>query len=299
MKSQHINYTNSFEDGFPYLYLRVKDGQMVPYQPSFGMMHWHEELQFLYVESGQLTVQTLQGSIDLQANQAIFINKDVPHLIKTNKTVYYHSFIFPIQLILFNLTRTQDLIMELVHDKDRPIICFNTLNSPFIQIIKSLLVIGQGESDLDILNVQVTLNQLIVIILQSFGQNPLQGGSQENVSMFQMLTYISNYYSEKITLDQIASSAHISQSECQRQFAHYFEISPHQYLITYRLEKAKVTLETSSSSIANIALENGFSHSSHFSKIFKEKYGVTPKQYQKWFLIRNNGNIQNRTSLTK
>ena len=46
---------------FPYLVLNVKDDTSYPLNPGFRVMHWHEDLQFIYVINGAVCVKTLEG----------------------------------------------------------------------------------------------------------------------------------------------------------------------------------------------------------------------------------------------
>jgi AraC family transcriptional regulator len=55
-------------------------------------------------------------------------------------------------------------------------------------------------------------------------------------------------------------------------------ISPHQYVIKERVERAKVMLSKTDLAIADIALQLGFSSQSHLTQQFKRLTGVTPKQ---------------------
>ncbi|MGF1568848.1 MAG: helix-turn-helix transcriptional regulator [Nodosilinea sp.] len=55
-------------------------------------------------------------------------------------------------------------------------------------------------------------------------------------------------------------------------------ISPHQYVIQQRVERAKIILVKTNLEIADIALQVGFSSQSHLTQRFKRITGMTPKQ---------------------
>src|SRR5262249_24074285 len=57
-------------------------------------------------------------------------------------------------------------------------------------------------------------------------------------------------------------------------------VSPHRYLTTRRIEIAKHLLERTRFSIAEIALETGFSSQAHFTHRFREQVELTPRQYR-------------------
>ena len=66
MKSERNNYINSVnlnaDSDFPYLVLDVINDQSYPRNPGFQVMHWHEDLQFIYVLDGEIEIKTLDTS---------------------------------------------------------------------------------------------------------------------------------------------------------------------------------------------------------------------------------------------
>ena len=87
MKNERNNYINSVnlnvDSDFPYLVLDVVGDQSYPRNPGFQVMHWHEDLQFIYVLDGEIEIKTLDTSVQVNKGSGIFINKNVIHLIKT------------------------------------------------------------------------------------------------------------------------------------------------------------------------------------------------------------------------
>ena len=81
-KENYINSINlNIDTDFPYLVLDVIGKNSYPQNPGFQVMHWHEDLQFVYVLDGTVTVKTLTNSITLEKGEGIFINKNVVHFI--------------------------------------------------------------------------------------------------------------------------------------------------------------------------------------------------------------------------
>lgn len=64
-------------------------------------MHWHEDLQFFYVLNGIIDVRTIDNAIRLQAGEAIFINKNVVHMVSLLGDCHYNSFIFTAYFLEF------------------------------------------------------------------------------------------------------------------------------------------------------------------------------------------------------
>lgn len=77
----------------------------------------------------------------------------------------------------------------------------------------------------------------------------------------------------------IAKRVGLNQNTLQDGFNHLFKKSVNQYIKDVRLDKAKELMENSNLNITEITYKIGINSRSYFSKVFKEKYGISPKQY--------------------
>jgi len=78
-----------------------------------------------------------------------------------------------------------------------------------------------------------------------------------------------------------ANIANRSLSTFKRDFINYYKISPGKWLTKRRLERAKSFLETTDKTIREIAFDCGFNNTSHFSRVFKERYKYSPSAIHK------------------
>lgn len=81
-------------------------------------------------------------------------------------------------------------------------------------------------------------------------------------------------------ISDIASYIGITRSYLTHIFKQKMEISPQEYLVSYRLEQGSRLLRTTRMSIGEIAEKIGYENPLTFSKIFKNVYGVSPKNYR-------------------
>jgi AraC family transcriptional regulator len=96
-----------------------------------------------------------------------------------------------------------------------------------------------------------------------------------------VVEYIEEHLDGGPTLEQIASVARLSPYHFARQFKAATGLPPHQYVITRRVERAKYLLQGGGDlSLAEVALNAGFSDQSQFSRRFKQLVGVTPRQFR-------------------
>lgn len=95
-----------------------------------------------------------------------------------------------------------------------------------------------------------------------------------------VMIYLRENYSEQIDFASVAEAHAISAPYLSRLFHEYAGISPSQYLTGYRMEQAKKLLRDSRLSIGEIAARVGYPDPFHFSKVFKNKVGVSPSQFR-------------------
>jgi AraC-like DNA-binding protein len=87
-------------------------------------------------------------------------------------------------------------------------------------------------------------------------------------------------YAEPLDVDALARAAHASPAHFSRQFKRAFGETPHQYLLTRRLERAAALLRGTDHSVARICAEVGLASLGSFTTSFKRSYGVTPAAYR-------------------
>jgi AraC-like DNA-binding protein len=88
-------------------------------------------------------------------------------------------------------------------------------------------------------------------------------------------------YAEPLDVAAIARAAHASPAHFSRSFRDAFGETPHQYLLTRRMERAKHLLRSTNLSVTEVSLEVGFRSLGSFSATFKRSVGVTPTRYRR------------------
>lgn len=108
--------------------------------------------------------------------------------------------------------------------------------------------------------------------------------------IIQCLDYIYYHLHEKITVTALAEYVGLYPSYLSTLFAKEVGIPISEYILDKRIETAKNMLKFSDISYSEIAAILAFSSQSHFTKVFKEKEGITPKLYRdKYFQIGSLG----------
>lgn len=105
-----------------------------------------------------------------------------------------------------------------------------------------------------------------------------QNKSLTHIQLQQAIDYIHTNLDRDLPLVEIAKVINISPTYFANLFKREMGISPHQYVIGQRVERAKLMLSKTDMAIADLALQVGFSSQSHLTQQFKRLTGVTPKQ---------------------
>ena len=90
-------------------------------------------------------------------------------------------------------------------------------------------------------------------------------------------------YAERVTVADMARAAHLSSAHFSRAFRQTFGESPHQYLLTRRLERAATLLRTTDWTIARICTAVGIQSQPTFTTSFRTHFDRTPTEYRATF----------------
>ena len=99
--------------------------------------------------------------------------------------------------------------------------------------------------------------------------------------------YINQNYQSEVNLDLLSKVQFISKYHLLRLFKKYYGLTPNQYLIDVRIEKAKYYLKKGTS-VTETCFAIGFESLGSFSALFKNKTGKSPHQFQKEQFSRSN-----------
>lgn len=108
----------------------------------------------------------------------------------------------------------------------------------------------------------------------------------ERQRLGQVVDYIDAYLTEDLSLNDLALVAGLSKFHFSRMFKQAFGMTPHRYLMKCRIERAATALKQNvlkqnGLTIAQVAHQFSFADQSHFTRVFKQVKGVTPKQFLK------------------
>lgn len=262
--------------------LYVFDSEIVG--PRAGKNHYHDFFEISIILEGQ-SEYTIEGETHLLEKGAILLfNPGVYHYEQISKGMSNRQIhigirrfsidrfprdFFPLEATIVHLSECEDVFFETCFEiiKER-----NERKSGYDIILKSLVL------------------KLMVYILRDKSTDELEDKelvlTDEKLERQQLVDeiklYIETNYREDLTLNRIAEACYASPATISRIFKEQLGESPINYLIRYRLEKAKTLLDnTGDISIKETAHLIGYEDALYFSKLFKKYYGSSPTDYAK------------------
>ena len=248
-------------------------------------VHWHEEVEIIYMQRGVLTITIQEEVFQAKAGDLFFVNSGELHFMESeDMTVEYYTMLFPLEFISF---RTEDALEEevLLPLRQKKLllpICIQKedIKYEIIELLKQIIRINMEKQTGYMLRTRILLLEIMeqILISDSFYQAVFV--NVENLQR-DMLAYIQRHYTEKITLGMLAEEFHLSEKYISSYFKEHFSISFMQYVTHLRMTKAKNLLVTTELPITEVALSCGFLSVNLFIRTFKAAYQVTPLQYRK------------------
>lgn len=160
---------------------------------------------------------------------------------------------------------------------------FATLQDPLIQgillTLKQELMTAGIQTDLFVDRLKITL---VTHLLRKYGVQKVKIATYADglprYKLNQVIDFIEAHLDSNLQLEELAQQAGMSQFYFSRLFKQSLGITPHQYVIQQRVDRATQLLRQGELSLAEIALSCGFANQGHLNRHFKRLTGRTPKQ---------------------
>ncbi|WP_336881423.1 AraC family transcriptional regulator [Priestia koreensis] len=162
-----------------------------------------------------------------------------------------------------------------------------TKDEKLVQLMTWLEVEGKNGFSQGQLYTDSMMNLITLHLLNEYGSsrgNDLEWKTPSSTVFSTAIEYMHAHYDQDISLEKLHQLSHLSSSHFITSFKKEMGITPHQYLLKIRIDRAKELLIDPVLTIGNISLRLGFSDQSHFHRHFKKWTGVTPLQWKKNFV---------------
>jgi len=259
--------------------------------------HWHEEMEIDVVREGNAIYTVGEDVIKVPSGSAIMIKSNVAHSIQSENgdcmiisIIFSPTLLFSEQDSQMSITYFNPFISN--YKKARFINPDDRVGKAVFSYIEDIIDYNLNKEFGYELLTKSALYQMWLLIIKDLPHKELavkkqhveEKSSADDERIKDAITFIQENYPENISLDDIASSIHISKSECCRLFKRTIKLSPFEYLMRYRILMACDTMIQSlhnDESISYLATSVGFNSASYFNKLFKEYVGCTPSEFRK------------------
>ena len=268
---------------FPYKLYRCRLPEYIHGYP----LHWHEEMELIYVAAGRVSITVRSQHCLAQAGDMLIILPQDMHAIEQHEgeAVEYYN-------ILFRLSLLDGGANDIAYERHIAPLSKRTRTLPIhlpscSALCQSLtphvlsLIDARHETDSELMikaHLYAMLHHLARCSADPSKTERAQASTYERLKP--AIERIRSAPHEAHSIAQAASLCGYSPSHFARLFHKLTGTSFTQYVLQYRLEIAANALQSSSQPITRIALETGFHNLSYFTRAFTAQYGVTPTQYR-------------------
>ena len=248
-------------------------------------VHWHDEVEIIYIKKGRITIYIGEEHFPATAGDLFFVNSGELHFMESDDMgVEYYTLLFPLAFLSFQIEDAleQEVFLPLRQKN----LLFPVQLKEFeaekqmTNLIREVIDVNDEKEAGYQLRTKILLLELMEGLLKENGFQQAAFTSTTGMQR-EVLAYIQEHYTEKITLAMLAQEFHLSEKYISWYFKEHFSISFMQYVSHLRLTKAIDLLLTTEHSVTEVALSCGYPSVNFFIRNFKEIYGLTPLQYRK------------------
>lgn len=270
---------------YPEYSVYLRKSTLSDFQNYTAVSHWHDDIEFIYILSGEMEYNINGEVILLKENCGVFVNSRQLHFgfsSKRKECEFLCVLLHPIMLC-FSSAAEKDFVLPVISNDSMPFILLEPDNKWQKEILNCIKQMFENSDDKGfVMKVQSLFARIWSVILNHMPliDSEKQNGNQLS-TLKNMVGYIQMHYKEQISLAQIAASGNVSQSKCCILFKKFLKKTPIIYLTEFRLSKGAELLKTTDMTVTEIAYATGFNGSSYFAECFKKQVGMSPSKFRK------------------
>lgn len=242
-----------------------------------------------YVSTHAITL-VLKGVLKIESDNKILATVQENQMVFLPKGLYTVSDLVPQDgnfeavVFFFEETLIVDFLasLKLKTNKEKSVTHIIMSYTPEIKIFtESLLQIYENKSVAKTGVTRLKLFELLYLLSNTQQEACLPGAlvTLSNKERKSLREFMNANFSKPLAIEDYAYLSGRSLSAFRRDFIEHFGISPKQWLIDKRLEKARQLLLNRKTNVSQVALETGYENISHFVKAFHKKFGIPPGQF--------------------
>ncbi|MGZ3854080.1 MAG: helix-turn-helix transcriptional regulator [Flavisolibacter sp.] len=251
-------------------------------ETKFGI--WSDSNYFAFITSGKKAWRTIYHTYEVNKGDVLFIKKGANLTHQFFDDEFCAIFVFiPDEFIKTFLSKNSEFITQKQKDvssQDGVLqLQIDGLLENYQQSIQSYLLLPEPPNKQ---LVQLKFEELLYSLFANSAHHELTDYfiSLCQDELYHMSTVMEQNFAYNLKLEEFARLCHMSLSTFKKSFREYYHTTPAVWLKERKLDRALHQLLTSDLKISQVSFENGFEDTSHFIRVFKQKYGLTPLQYK-------------------
>lgn len=151
-------------------------------------------------------------------------------------------------------------------------------SDPLIRRLAEALYSQGHRDDPDVILYRESLTDALIQHLQLIHLHPSTLNERQPINFESLENYVQSKLDQRITIAELASIAGTTSQSLQRIIRKRFNQSVYEWVTTMRLERSLELLRSSKLDLATIAIESGFANQSHWTRLFRRQFGITPSK---------------------
>ena len=258
--------------------------------------HNHNYIEFNYVYEGKFTQIIDNKKITLQKGELIFLNQYITHEIEAsseddiiiNFIIRPEFFDYIITLLDNENIISKFLLTTLYTDYDEgEYLYFKVSERKDIQdLVEKIITELYTPSIMKKATIKLLVGLLLVELVKNSQDIEIYSvDNYEKLLIIQSLKYIEEFYN-KATLSKLAENLNQPDYKISKLIKKHTKMNFKELLQEKKLSKAIELIKSTNYSIVEIIELVGYENPTYFYKIFKEKFGMTPREYRKISMIQ-------------
>jgi AraC-like DNA-binding protein len=262
-------------------YAQITPSEVYPQRihPSGYYFTWEkgrilQEYQINYITEGSGIFETSEDQFQVVPGSILILRPGMWHRYKPDTTTGWNE-----HYIGFNGDFCNQLFQEGFFQAGKPVIYVGfqeSLLNLFFEIIQSVKEEKTGHQQVSAATTILLLSKIL-----SVTRNQEFAGKTIERTIRKACLYFRENLNTNVNIEKLASDLNVGYSYFRQMFRKYTGISPTQYHLSLRIQRARDLLVSSDLSFKEIAIELGFESYFYFSRIFKDKTGESPMEFRK------------------
>lgn len=276
VSSNRVLYTPSLFAKSSLLHLQ-EIGELTAQRPHVSSRSGLRSYLFFMVLSGSGALKYEGREYDLRRGDCVFIDCQKPYNHSTGE-----NDLWSLRWVHFYGPTLYSIYDKYVERGGQCVFTPPTMEK--IEVIwKLLMEVSKGTDYMKDMLINQYLSELLVCIMSESWHPEYRVPTPKKQNLSNIRDYLETHYSERITLDDLASQFYVDKYYLTKIFKEQFGQSINTYLTSIRITKAKQLLRFSNRTVEEIGYEIGIGAPAYFSRVFKNIEGISPKQFrERW-----------------